>query len=154
MSRYSLVFVICLLGISLSACTTAKISGRGAKPIALNQLDQTEPVESFEKQQFRMFDYTGAIDVSEVLEGELSQSEADAMTNTTVEIGANVGTFLVNTITFGLARAHTVTVNGDLVKVQNVAMGSVTTPSLESIEVDRVKPSVFNPEPQKAGSGR
>lgn len=113
--------------ISAGACTTAKISGRGAKPITLNQLEQkTNPVGTIDKQQLRVFDYTGAVDVSEILEGELNQSNAHALTNTTVKMGANVSTFFVNLITLGLANAYTVSVNGDLVELEMET--SVITP--------------------------
>lgn len=140
MRKITLSLLILPLLISIGGCTTAKISGRGTQPILLNQLDRKgEAVGKVNKKEMRTFDYTGAVDVSEVIGGKLSQSEADAMTNTTVSMGSSPGSFFLNLITLGLANAHTVTVNGDLVRIESPS-AVVQPPVQDSVRVQPVGP--------------
>lgn len=121
--------------ISITGCTTAKISGRGTQPLVLNQLnEETESVGRIDKKEMKTFDYTGAIDVSEIIGGKLSQSNADALTNTTVTMGSSPGTFFLNLVTLGIANAYTATVEGDLVRVASPSSSAIEAPSLDSLQ--------------------
>lgn len=128
--------------ISITGCTTAKISGRGTQPLVLNQLNgETESVGRIDKKEMKTFDYTGAIDVSEIIGGKLSQSNADALTNTTVTMGSSPGTFFLNLVTLGIANAYTATVEGDLVRIESPSASAIQPPALDSIKTQPGYPS-------------
>jgi len=119
--------LIILLGLSVMilGCTMAKISGRGSIPLMLNNpSSKLEVISHFKESKMITFDYTGAFDVYEVLAEKIVQSKADAATNITVTIKSDVGTFFVNLLTFGLANARTVQVEGDFVKASK-GLGSL-----------------------------
>lgn len=131
--------------ISISGCTTAKISGRGTQPLVLNQLnEETESVGTIDRKEMKTFDYTGAIDVSEIIGGQLSQSNADALTNTTVTMGSSPGTFFLNLITLGIANAYTATVQGDLVRVTSPSSSAIEPPALDSLRTQPGYPANAN----------
>lgn len=115
-SRYALPAL--LLGlVLLTGCTTAKISGRGAKPLYLNNPDtRVEVIDRIDKKKLVLFDYTNTFDVSKVIAEELVRNDADAVANVAVEVGSDVGTALINFLTLGLANAQTVKVEGDLIR--------------------------------------
>jgi hypothetical protein len=99
-----------------SGCTIAKISGRGAMPLILNNPPaKTDVVEHFRVSKMKVFDYTAAYDVSEIIADKLAGSKADAVINLTIVIKSDVGCFFVNLFTLGLASARTIAIEGDLV---------------------------------------
>ncbi len=110
--------MLLLLGVVLSlGCTLAKISGRGTKPLILNNpTAKVEVISHFTEKKMIAFDYTNAFDVSEILTEKISKSDADAVTNLVITIKSDVSTFCVNMITLGLAQAKVFQVEGDLVK--------------------------------------
>ncbi|MDZ7691763.1 MAG: hypothetical protein U5K69_11670 [Balneolaceae bacterium] len=96
----------------------AKISGKSSKPLMLNNPTvKTEIVGNFDETELRTFDYTGAIDVYEVLSNVIAESDADAVTNLTITLKSDVGTFFLNLVTLGIANAYRVGVTGDLVNL-------------------------------------
>jgi hypothetical protein len=96
-----------------------KVSGRGSLPLILNNLPmKTELVKHFVEDKFVVFDYTGAVDVSEVLSQVITDNPgADAVTNVVFELKSNVGTFFANLFTLGIANARVIQVEGDLIKI-------------------------------------
>jgi len=141
--RSSVLAFLLLLAGGLSACTSSKVVADGGKPILLNQTDQAELIRNVEVSQFRAFNYKGTIDVSELVGDRLVTSEANAMTNTTIELQGGVDTFFVNVFTLGIANARTIVVRGNLVR-SNALMGTVEPPILDSVRVEPVPPSVFS----------
>lgn len=104
--------------IILSGCTIAKISGKGSLPLLLNNPSQKVKVLShFKESKMITFDYTSSFDVYEVIAERLANTNADMVTNLTITIKSDVGTFMVNLFTLGLANARTFQVEGDFVKV-------------------------------------
>lgn len=131
--------------ISITGCTTAKISGRGTQPLVLNQLnEETESVGQIDTKKMKTFDYTGAIDVSEIIGGKLNQSNADALTNTTVTMGSSPGTFFLNLVTLGLANTYNATVQGDLVRVTSPSSSAIEAPTLDSLQTQPGYPAKAN----------
>lgn len=115
----SVVTLIALAALLLSmfGCTMAKISGRGALPLLLNNPTQkVDVIEHFKVSKMRAFDYTASYDVSEIIADKLSTSGADAAINLVVTVKGDFGTFMINLITLGLASARTIQIEGDLVK--------------------------------------
>jgi len=113
----SLFLIIFPLFLSINGCTYAKISGKGAIPLLLNNpAEKISPVSHFKESKMVIFDYTGSFDVYEVIADRLEASDADMATNITISIKSDIGTFFVNLITLGLANARTFDVSGDLVK--------------------------------------
>jgi len=103
--------------LTFAGCTTYKISGRGAVPIFLNNPPaKVEVIQHVNQSKMITFDYTGAFDVSEVLTNLFQQTKADAIINVTISVKSDFGTFFVNLITLGIANAHIMQVEGDLVK--------------------------------------
>ncbi len=113
---YRLAALLVLAAI-LSGCTMAKISGKGPIPLLLNNPPKkVRVIDHFKQQKMITFDYTGSFDVYEIIAERLAASKADAAINLTITIKSDVSTFFVNLITFGLANARTVQVEGDLVE--------------------------------------
>lgn len=101
----------------LGGCTIAKISGRGAQPLLLNNPPvKVEVVQNIKVSKMILFDYTGAFDVSEVLSEILIGSNADAIINLNITLKTTVLDFIVNLVTLGLANARTFEVRGQAIK--------------------------------------
>jgi hypothetical protein len=125
----SMIVVIILF--ASSGCTTYKISGRGAVPIFLNNPPaKVDVIRHVDRSKMITFDYTGAFDVSEVLTDLFQETKADAIINVTISVKSDVGTFFVNLFTLGIANAHTMEVEGDLVKAPH-GLGYFSVPGSE-----------------------
>ncbi|NGP89199.1 hypothetical protein [Fodinibius halophilus] len=137
--KLSLLVLILFSLATLQACTMAKISGKSSKPLMLNNPNvQTEIVRSVSQTKMKTFDYTGAIDVYEVLNEVIANSEADAVTNLTVKLKSDPATFFVNLVTLGIANAYKVEVTGDLVRLPN---GISKVDTISHKELTNIKPS-------------
>lgn len=111
-------FVLLVFALALSACTSAKISGSGSAPMLMNQPpSEVDVVERVSESKRKVFDYTGAIDISEVVGEKLAASDADAMINTRIVMKSTVPDVFINLFTLGLANAYTVEVTGELVRM-------------------------------------
>lgn len=118
----------------LYGCTIAKISGRGALPLLLNNPPQkVEVLQNVSVSKMRVFDYTGAFDVSEVLSELMIGSNADALINLNITVKTTVVDFLVNLITLGLANSRTFEVQGQAVKAPQ-GLGYLEIPGSEVIQ--------------------
>ncbi|MBD3336991.1 MAG: hypothetical protein GF355_15870 [Candidatus Eisenbacteria bacterium] len=103
--------------VALGGCTVAKIDGRGATPILLNNPpERVEVIKHFEVSQGIMFDYTNAFDASDILAEVLQETNCDAIINIGLELQITVGDYCVNFCTFGFANAKHLVVVGDAVK--------------------------------------
>jgi hypothetical protein len=101
----------------LSGCTIAKISGRGAQPLLLNNPPKkVEVIQNIRVSKMRVFDYTGTFDVYEALSDEMIASNADAIINLSITIKSTIADFFVNLITLGLANSRTFEIQGQAVK--------------------------------------
>lgn len=120
-SRFALATLVLL-----SACTMAKISGRGSSPLLLNNPTQKVTVlDHFTASKRIVFDYTNAFDVSQVLGDEMRKHPGgDAVTNLSITVKSGMTDFFINVFTLGLAQAKTFEVEGDLVKLGG-GMGTV-----------------------------
>jgi hypothetical protein len=107
--------VICM--ILIQSCTVAKISGRGAVPIVLNQPSQRmELMEHVRVKKNSNFDWSSSFDVSEVMARTIAEKKPDAVINTTVTIKSGADNFFINLFTLGLAQSRKVVVDADLMK--------------------------------------
>jgi hypothetical protein len=105
--------------LALTACTIAKVSGRGALPIVMNNPPQKVTVlKHIEVEKSVSFDYTNAYDASQILADEIAAANADAVINTSFEVKSTLGSVMLNTFTLGLANAKVVKISADLVKYQ------------------------------------
>ena len=101
----------------LSGCTIAKISGRGAMPIILNNPPKkVQVIKHIKTSKMINFDYTSSFDVSEVLNKAIEGENADAIINCTITLKSTVANFFVNLITLGIASSKTFQIEGDLIK--------------------------------------
>ena len=73
-------------------------------------------VQKIEGSKLILFDYTGALDVSEVLNNVMVEKNVDAFINITVSIKNTPADFLLNLVTLGFANAKTFVVKGDTVR--------------------------------------
>lgn len=120
--------------VGLAGCTIAKISGRGAVPLIFNNPQKkVEVVQNVSVSKMRVFDYTGAFDVSEVLSEVMIGSNADAIINLNVTIKTTVVDFLVNLITLGIANSRTFEVQGQAVKAPQ-GLGYLEIPGSEVVK--------------------
>jgi len=137
MKQQPLVFILIaiMLGLALEACTIAKISGRGAIPILLNNpRGKVEVIKHLRDSKMVVFDYTGTFDASEILNKHFEETKADAIINLTFTIKSDVGSFFVNFFTLGLANARVMEVEGDLIKAPQ-GLGLLDIPGSETISV-------------------
>lgn len=117
MIRLAVVLALAFMAFSLGSCTLAKISGRGSVPLMLNNPPtRVDVISHFQEQKMVTFDYTSSFDVSEIIAEKLAKTEADAVTNLTIEVKTDVAAYCVNVITLGLANAKVFSVEGDLIK--------------------------------------
>lgn len=120
----SLLFAVALL----SSCTVAKISGRGAVPVLLNQpAERMDLTEHIVIKKNVNFDYTASYDVSEHLAREVAAKKPDAVINTTVTIKQGIDNYFINLFTFGLAASRKVVIEADFVKAPKKATTSLDT---------------------------
>jgi hypothetical protein len=132
------VGILIVFSLLFSACTIAKISGRGSKALMLNNpAAKVQVVSHFTEKKMVTFDYTSAFDVSELIAEKLSASDADAVTNITIVLKTDVAAFCINVITLGIANAKIFQVEGDLVKAPE-GLGSIIGDSEILAEFDNI----------------
>jgi len=128
-SALGIVLFVCLL--FSSGCTMAKIYGRGATPVMLNNPPQrVEVIKHFEVSKGIAFDFTSAFDASAMLAAVLQETKCDAIINVGLEVKTTVGDFFLNMITLGIANAKHLTVVGDA-----IAFPPGSSPDGQGIEV-------------------
>jgi len=111
------LFLFLCIAAMLGGCTIAKISGRGAVPMMLNQPNEkVNTAGHYTAQKSISFDYTNAFDVSEIISRDRSLTDAEKIINVSITIKTTPGNFFINLFTLGLANSRTVVVDYDLVK--------------------------------------
>ncbi len=117
LSKFFLIILLAGTSMLWEACTVAKLSGKGTVPIIMNQPQaKVTEVQKIEKSKQILFDYTGALDVSEVLNDAMVDKNIDAIINITVTIKNTPADFLLNLVTLGFANAKTFVVSGDAIR--------------------------------------
>jgi hypothetical protein len=112
-----LIVTIFSLALIIESCTIAKISGKGAVPVLLNQPSENlQLVEHITIKKNSNFDYTSSFDVSELLSKKVAEKKPDAVINTTVTIKSSIDNFFLNLITLGFAKSRKITIEADLMK--------------------------------------
>ena len=112
-----LIITVLACGLFMQSCTIAKISGRGAVPVLLNQpSEQMQLIEHITIKKNSNFDWTSSFDVSEVIAKKVAEQQPDAVINTTVTIKTSVDNFFINLFTLGLAQSRKIVVDADLMK--------------------------------------
>lgn len=105
------------IGLFLSSCTVAKISGKGAVPLLLNQpSNQMTLIEHVKIKKNINFDYTSSFDVSEIMARVIAEKQPDAVINTTVTIKQGVDNYFINLFTLGLANSTKIIIDADMMK--------------------------------------
>ena len=110
--------VLALIGLTtMSSCTLAKISGRGAKPILLNNPPrEVEVVGQLDSSKLVTFDYTNSYDISEVAAEAMNAANGDAVINASFVVKGDARTFFINLFTIGLANARIFEAKADIVR--------------------------------------
>ena len=106
-----------IIGGTLQSCTIAKIGGRGAVPLVLNQ--PTEKMKLFEHVTVKkntFFDFTNSYEISEVIAEKVVEKQPDAVINTSITIEQGFDNFLINLFTLGLANSKKIVVDADFVR--------------------------------------
>lgn len=109
--------IIALVMLGAQSCTVAKVSGKGAVPLLLNQpAEQMQLVEHVRIVKNSNFDWTSSFDVSEVIAATVAAKQPDAVINTTVTIKSGADNFFINLFTLGLANSRKVVIEADLMR--------------------------------------
>lgn len=151
-TKFFFAFLLTVLFIFLESCTVAKLSGRGTHPLILNQPQaKVNVIQKVNASKQLLFDYTGAVDVSEVLRDIMIGSDVDAIINITITVKQTVGDFFINVFTLGLANARTFEVNGDAVKAPEglsleIFEDKEPIAVFKSLEEVKLPSNVFNTE--------
>jgi hypothetical protein len=112
-----LILAVFACGLFMQSCTIAKISGKGAVPVLLNQpSEKMQLVEHITIKKNRNFDWTSSFDVSELIAKKVAEKQPDAVINTTVTIKISIDNYFINLFTLGLAQSRKVVVDADLMK--------------------------------------
>jgi hypothetical protein len=113
------ILIVTIFGLALmfESCTIAKISGKGAVPILLNQPSENlQLVEHITITKNSNFDYTSSFDVSELLSKKVAEKRPDAVINTTITIKSSIDNFFINLFTLGFAKSRKISIEADLMK--------------------------------------
>ena len=101
----------------IQSCTIAKISGKGAVPVVMNQpSEKMELLEHVTIKKNSNFDFTNSFDVSEILSKKVAEKKPDAVINTTVILKSSIDNFFLNLVTFGFANSKKVVIDADFMK--------------------------------------
>jgi len=115
--KRSLLFVIISMALFTQSCTVAKISGKGAVPVLLNQpAEQMKLLEHVTFKKNRNFDWTSSFDISEILSKKVAEQKPDAVINVTVTIKSGIDNFFINVFTLGLARSRKIVIEADFME--------------------------------------
>jgi hypothetical protein len=118
--KKTLLIIIASSTYLLQSCTIAKISGKGAVPVLLNQTStQMKLVEHITLKKNINFDFTSSFDVSQLIAKRMPEKQPDAVINTTITVKYGLDNYLLNLITLGLANSHKFIVEADLMKDKN-----------------------------------
>ena len=117
MKKINLIAFAGMTVLFLASCTVAKIGGRGAVPILLNQSSESmQLIEHVKVAKTIAWDYTGSYEVSTVLADEIAKKKPDAVINTSIAIKVTPGNYFYTFFTCGLANAKTVEIEADFMK--------------------------------------
>lgn len=97
---------------ALNGCTIARIYSTSGNEVALT--DSTQSGEAFKIEHRITFDYTGAVDVQEVLRERYGSGHK--FENVSVKLKVKPEDFLINLITIGIAQSKTFEISGDKVR--------------------------------------
>lgn len=97
----------------LSGCTMARIYSTSGNDVSLTD-NANKSGEAFKIEKRITFDYTGAIDVQEVLRERFGSGHE--FENVSVKLKADVPDFFLNLITIGIAQSKTFEISGDKIK--------------------------------------
>lgn len=106
-------FLSAFLIVNFAGCTVARIYATSGNDIAMTDSSPAGG-ESFKIEQRYMFDYTGAVDVQELLRERFGSGHK--FENVSVKIKVDVPDALINLVTFGIAQSKTFEISGDKVK--------------------------------------
>jgi len=97
----------------VSGCTFARIYSTSGNTVALTTLQQGES-ESFTLSKHMVFDYTGAVDVQELVRSKYGAG--GTVENVSIKVKSTFGDFMLNLITLGLAKSKHFEVTGDYIR--------------------------------------
>jgi hypothetical protein len=111
--RLRSILVLGLLALVSSGCTIARIYSTSGNSVAMTDASKVGG-EAFKIEHRRVFDYTGAVDVQELLRDRYGSGHQ--FENLSVKIKQEPVDIIVNIFTLGLAQSKTFEVSGDKVK--------------------------------------
>jgi hypothetical protein len=107
-------FLAAILAITaLNGCTIARIYSTSGNEVTLTDLDR-QSGEAFKIEHRITFDYTGAVDVQEVLRERYGSGQK--FENISVKLKVKPEDFLINLITLGIAQSKTFEISGDKIR--------------------------------------
>lgn len=99
--------------LAVGGCTYARIYATSGNTVALTTIKQTR-AQSFTVTERIMFDYTGALDVQELVRKKYGSG--GVVQNVTVKVQQDPADFLLNFITLGIAQSKTFEISGDILR--------------------------------------
>jgi hypothetical protein len=102
-----------------SSCTVAKIGGKGAVPVLLNQPEnQMQLIEHVTIKKNRNFDFTSSYDVSEIMSKVIAEKQPDAVINTQITLKHGIDNYFINLFTLGIANSTKIIIDADMMKAK------------------------------------
>ena len=96
-----------------SGCTMARIYSTSGNDVSMTDMTKSGG-ESFKIDHRMLFDYTGAVDVQELLRDRFGSGHK--FENLSVKIKQEPADILINIVTIGIAQAKTFEIAGDKIK--------------------------------------
>lgn len=96
-----------------SGCTYARIYSTSGNTVALTTVKEGAS-ESFILTKHVAFDYTGSVDVQELVRSKYGN--AGTVQNVSIKVKSTFGDFMLNVITLGFASSKHFEVTGDLIR--------------------------------------
>lgn len=114
MHKVPSLLTVVLVGGGLAGCTFARIYATSGNTVALTALNQQRAESSFTIHKHIAFDYTGSLDIQELVRTKVGTGAT--VQNVTVKVKQTVGDFFLNLITLGFASSKTFEVTGDVTR--------------------------------------
>lgn len=116
MKNLAILALLVAASMSTSACTIAKISGAGPRPMLMNNPQgKYDVIKHFVVEKSIAWDWTNSAEMDQLVAEVLAETKADAVANLRVTIKYTVQDFLCNSVTCGLANSKTWAVEGDAI---------------------------------------
>ena len=116
LKNFAILALLALVSFSTSACTLAKISGAGPRPLLMNNPQgKYDVIKHFVVEKSIAWDWTNSAEMDQLVAEVLAETKADAVANIRVTIKYTPQDYICNAVTCGVANSKTWAIEGDAI---------------------------------------